>query len=45
MRPWIVWATGLLAYIVAFLDRTTLGVSGLEAADRFNQLMAEFAGG
>ena len=35
MRPWIVWATGLLAYIVAVLDRTTLGVSGLGAADRF----------
>lgn len=36
MRPWIVWATGLLAYMVAVLDRTTLGVSGLAAADRFN---------
>ena len=36
MRPWIVWATGLLAYIVAVLDRTTLGVSGLAAADRFH---------
>src|SRR6201991_4408065 len=35
VRPWIVWATGLLAYIVAILDRTTLGVSGLDAADRF----------
>src|ERR1700682_3837607 len=35
VRPWIVWATGLLAYIVAVLDRTTLGVSGLDAADRF----------
>lgn len=35
MRPWIVWATGLFAYIVAVLDRTTLGVSGLDAADRF----------
>ncbi|WP_170219983.1 MFS transporter [Mycolicibacterium hodleri] len=35
MRAWTVWATGLLAYIVAVLDRTTLGVSGLEAADRF----------
>ncbi len=35
MRPWIVWTTGLLAYIVAVLDRTTLGVSGLAAADRF----------
>ena len=31
----MIWATGLLAYIVAVLDRTTLGVSGLEAADRF----------
>lgn len=36
MRPWIVWATGLFAYIVAVLDRTTLGVSGLDAADRFD---------
>ncbi|AEV74569.1 sugar phosphate permease [Mycolicibacterium rhodesiae NBB3] len=36
MRPWIVWATGLFAYIVAVLDRTTLGVSGLDAADRFS---------
>ena len=35
MRPWIVWAAGLLAYIVAVLDRTTLGVSGLPAAERF----------
>jgi sugar phosphate permease len=35
VRPWIVWAIGLLAYIVAVLDRTTLGVSGLAAADRF----------
>jgi MFS family permease len=36
VRPWIVWATGLFAYIVAVLDRTTLGVSGLDAADRFH---------
>jgi MFS family permease len=36
VRPWIVWATGLLAYIVAVLDRTTLGVSGLQAGDRFH---------
>ncbi|AMO62486.1 sugar phosphate permease [Mycolicibacterium phlei] len=36
MRPWIVWGTGLLAYIVAVLDRTTLGVSGLDAAERFD---------
>jgi MFS family permease len=36
VRPWIVWATGLLAYIVAVMDRTTLGVSGLDAAERFS---------
>ena len=36
MRAWIVWSIGLLAYIVAVLDRTTLGVSGLDAAERFN---------
>lgn len=36
MRAWIVWSVGLLGYIVAVLDRTTLGVSGLEAAHRFN---------
>jgi MFS family permease len=36
VRPWIVWVTGLFAYIVAVLDRTTLGVSGLNAADRFH---------
>ena len=35
VRSWIVWASGLLAYIIAVLDRTTLGVSGLQAADRF----------
>lgn len=35
MRAWVVWSVGLLAYIVAVLNRTTLGVSGLEAANRF----------
>jgi len=35
VRAWTVWATGLLAYIVAVLDRTTLGVSGLSAAEPF----------
>ncbi|BBZ29575.1 MFS transporter [Mycolicibacterium madagascariense] len=36
MRAWLVWAAGLLAYVVAVLDRTTLGVSGLDAAARFH---------
>ena len=35
MRAWVVWSAGLLAYIVAVLDRTTLGVAGLDAAHRF----------
>ncbi|MGH3641753.1 MAG: MFS transporter [Mycobacterium sp.] len=35
MRAWTIWSTGLFAYVVAVLDRTTLGVSGLNAADRF----------
>ena len=35
MRAWVVWSAGLLAYIVAVLDRTTLGVAGLDAAKRF----------
>jgi MFS family permease len=36
VRAWLIWATGLLAYVIAVLDRTTLGVSGLNAADRFS---------
>jgi MFS family permease len=35
VRAWGVWAIGLLAYVVAILDRTTFGVSGLDAANRF----------
>lgn len=35
MRPWVVWGTAVLAYIVAVLDRTTMGVSALEAAYRY----------
>lgn len=35
MRRWVVWGSGLLAYVVAVLNRTTFGVSGLDAADRF----------
>ena len=31
----MIWTTGLIAYVVAVLDRTTLGVSGLNAAERF----------
>ncbi|MGB3481946.1 MAG: MFS transporter [Mycobacterium sp.] len=44
MRGWVVWSAGLLAYVVAVLDRTTLGVSGLEAADRFQAAPAVLSG-
>ncbi|PXW36040.1 UNVERIFIED_CONTAM: cyanate permease [Williamsia faeni] len=36
MRSWVIWATGVFAYVVAILARTTLGVSGLDAAERFS---------
>jgi MFS family permease len=34
-RAWAVWAVGLSAYIMAVLHRTSLGVAGLDAQDRF----------
>ncbi|AYY11509.1 MFS transporter [Actinobacteria bacterium YIM 96077] len=34
-RAWTVWGVGLVAYIVAVLHRTSFGVSGLAAAERF----------
>ena len=35
-RAWAVWAVGLAAYIIAVLHRTSLGVAGLDAQDRFH---------
>ncbi|HEY0001507.1 MAG TPA: MFS transporter [Actinoplanes sp.] len=34
-RAWAVWAVALAAYIMAVLHRTSLGVAGLDAQDRF----------
>jgi len=31
-----VWGVGVVAYILTVMQRTTLGVVGLQAADRFN---------
>src|ERR687889_1078124 len=45
-RAWAVWAVGLSAYIVAVLHRTSLGVAGLDAQDRFHigaSTLASFA--
>lgn len=35
-RAWIVWAVGVFAYLVAVLHRTSFGVSGLAATERFS---------
>lgn len=34
-RIWAVWAVALAAYLVGVMHRTSFGVAGLEAADRF----------
>ncbi|PPH54690.1 nitrate/nitrite transporter [Rathayibacter sp. AY1E2] len=34
-RAWFVFGAGAFAYLVAVLDRTTLGVAGVDAAERF----------
>jgi MFS family permease len=34
-RAWAVWSVGLGAYIMAVLHRTSLGVAGLDAQERF----------
>ncbi|MDI6630485.1 MFS transporter [Rhodococcus cercidiphylli] len=33
---WVVWGVGVFAYIVGVLHRTSFGVAGLSAADRFS---------
>lgn len=45
-RAWLVWSVGLTAYVVAVLQRTSLGVAGLDATHRFNvsaSVLASFA--
>ena len=34
-RGWLVWAVAVLGYVLAVAQRTTFGVAGLDAADRF----------
>ncbi|MET0999368.1 MAG: MFS transporter [Marmoricola sp.] len=33
--PWVVWTVGLLVYVLAVFHRSSLGVAGLVATDRF----------
>lgn len=35
-RAWLVWTLGVLAYLVAVSQRTSFGVAGLEATERFH---------
>jgi MFS family permease len=45
-RAWFVWSIGVTAYVVAVLQRTSLGVSGLDATRRFDasaSILASFA--
>ena len=35
-KVWLVWGVGVFAYVIAVLHRTSFGVSGLSAADRFS---------
>ncbi|HEY0260830.1 MAG TPA: MFS transporter [Lacisediminihabitans sp.] len=35
-RSWLIWGVALFAYMVAVMQRTSLGVSGVEATHRFD---------
>lgn len=35
-RSWWVWGAAVIAYLIAVTQRTSFGVAGLEATDRFN---------
>jgi MFS family permease len=42
-RAWVIWAAALGAYILAVFHRTSLGVAGLLAADRFDITAAQLS--
>jgi MFS family permease len=43
-RVWVVWSVGLAAYLVGVMHRTSFGVAGLDAADRFDAAPAVLSG-
>jgi MFS family permease len=43
-RLWVVWSVGLAAYLVGVMHRTSFGVAGLSAVDRFGAAPAVLAG-
>jgi sugar phosphate permease len=42
-RAWAVWAAAIAVYVLAVFHRTSLGVAGLEAADRFGISSAQLS--
>lgn len=42
-QAWAVWGIGLLSYIVAVFDRTSLGVAAEQASDRFGIGASQFS--
>ncbi len=42
-RAWVVWAVALAVYVLAVFHRSSLGVAGLLAADRFGISATELA--
>jgi MFS family permease len=43
-RTWVVWSVALAAYIVGVMHRTSFGVAGLDAAQRFHAGPAALSG-
>ncbi|MFJ6278857.1 MFS transporter [Arthrobacter subterraneus] len=42
-RAWLVWGAGVLAYLIAVTQRTSFGVAGLEATERFGATASALA--
>ena len=42
-RAWLIWTIGIFAYLVAVSQRTSFGVVGLEATQRFHASAAEIS--
>ncbi|KIS27747.1 MFS transporter [Arthrobacter sp. SPG23] len=42
-RAWLIWTVGIFAYLVAVSQRTSFGVVGLEATERFHAAAAEIS--
>jgi predicted MFS family arabinose efflux permease len=42
-RAWVIWSVAMAAYVVAIFHRSSLGVAGLVAADRFDISASQLA--